>query len=91
MNYAAFASLRNGLILVLLGIGIFAAGLTAGLLTMVHVPPAAAPAELPGHMTPIEPQVGKMRPAFAILMHIGAWVFVAGIGVSIAGMVRRKK
>jgi len=91
MNYAALASLRNDLILVLLGIGIFAASLTAGLLTMVHFPPAAAPTELPGHMTPIEPQVAKMRPAFAILVHIGAWVFVAGIAVSIAGIVRRRK
>jgi len=64
MNYTAFVSLRNGLILILSGIGIFVASVTAGLLTIE--PPAPAP-ESPEHMTPITIQVGRIHPAFGIL------------------------
>jgi len=90
MNYTTLASLRNGLILILLGIGIFVTSVVVGLLTMVPVPPQPPP-DLPEHMTPITPQAWQVHPAFVILGITGIGVFGAGIAISIAGMVRRKK
>lgn len=90
MNYTTLASLRNDLILILLGIGIFVTCVVVGLLTVVPEPPAAPP-ELPEHMTPITTQVGKGHPSFVILGITGIGVFGAGIAISVAGAVGRKK